>query len=599
MLTREIDPAQLADIAKFEAQLGRYLAGEIDEDVFRVFRLNNGIYGQRQGGHNQMVRVKIPYGSRRRPSSSRCSAHIADDVLPRLGPPHHPPEHPVPLRRSSSRSPEVLRDCSPSVGLTTPRGVRRHRAQRHGLPPRRRLPLRGARHHAVGRGRLPTTSCATRSRSACPASSRSTSRAAPPTAARRCSTTSASSPSTAPLRRRHASSPASGCSSPAASAPTRTRRRRSRSSRPARTCCRRIEAILRVFDHYGNRDNKLRARMKWLVDTHGHRRAARAHPQGAQVPARVVHAGRAASPTTSRSTATRPPASARRSTPTADRPGHAGRASAAPTPYERWDDANVVRGAAKGTVSAVRLRPPRRHHLRPVPRASPRSSASFGARGPRHQPPEPRVPRPHRGAAARLFDRLDAIGMAEPGAELARDVVACPGADTCNLAVTQSPRPRRRHRRRARGGRPGRGRRRAHQHLGLHQLAAASTTSPTSASSASSAAPTASAAPGYQMLLGGYVGEMRDRVRREGAASCRPRRRPRPPCGSSAASPTSARPARRSATGSTAPAAPRRVGADAQGPRRLPDARRGPDFYVDFDETGPYVAEIGDSECAT
>src|SRR5579859_5734854 len=37
-----------------------------------------------------------------------------------------------------------------------------------------------------------------------------------------------------------------------------------------------------------------------------------------------------------------------------------------------------------------------------------------------------------------LYDRLAAIGMAEPGAELARDVVACPGADTCNLAVTQS-----------------------------------------------------------------------------------------------------------------------------------------------------------------
>ena len=28
--------------------------------------------------------------------------------------------------------------------------------------------------------------------------------------------------------------------------------------------------------------------------------------------------------------------------------------------------------------------------------------------------------------------------MAQPGAELSRDVVACPGADTCNLAVTQS-----------------------------------------------------------------------------------------------------------------------------------------------------------------
>ena len=37
-----------------------------------------------------------------------------------------------------------------------------------------------------------------------------------------------------------------------------------------------------------------------------------------------------------------------------------------------------------------------------------------------------------------LYARLETIGMARPGAELARDVVACPGADTCNIAVTQS-----------------------------------------------------------------------------------------------------------------------------------------------------------------
>ncbi|MEQ1868816.1 MAG: hypothetical protein ABL961_02215, partial [Vicinamibacterales bacterium] len=30
-----------------------------------------------------------------------------------------------------------------------------------------------------------------------------------------------------------------------------------------------LEAILRVFSNHGNRDNKLRARMKWLVDTMG------------------------------------------------------------------------------------------------------------------------------------------------------------------------------------------------------------------------------------------------------------------------------------------------------------------------------------------
>ena len=65
MLTTEseIDPDQLADIEKFETMLARHLEGTIDEDAFRVFRLNNGIYGQRQGGHNQMVRVKLPYGA--------------------------------------------------------------------------------------------------------------------------------------------------------------------------------------------------------------------------------------------------------------------------------------------------------------------------------------------------------------------------------------------------------------------------------------------------------------------------------------------------------------------------------------------------------
>src|ERR1700709_2528723 len=63
MLQREIDPAQAADIDKFEVMLERYLAEDLDDDVFRVFRLNNGIYGQRQGGHNQMVRIKLPYGS--------------------------------------------------------------------------------------------------------------------------------------------------------------------------------------------------------------------------------------------------------------------------------------------------------------------------------------------------------------------------------------------------------------------------------------------------------------------------------------------------------------------------------------------------------
>ena len=58
-----IDPDIAADIAKFEVMLSQYLADDLDEDVFRVFRLTNGIYGQRQGGRNQMIRVRMPYGA--------------------------------------------------------------------------------------------------------------------------------------------------------------------------------------------------------------------------------------------------------------------------------------------------------------------------------------------------------------------------------------------------------------------------------------------------------------------------------------------------------------------------------------------------------
>ena len=65
------------------------------------------------------------------------------------------------------------------------------------------------------------------------------------------------------------SSPASRCSSPAAWAPPCTRPSRWRTFTTRENLLPTIEACLRTFDHYGNRDNKIRARMKWLVDTMG------------------------------------------------------------------------------------------------------------------------------------------------------------------------------------------------------------------------------------------------------------------------------------------------------------------------------------------
>jgi sulfite reductase (ferredoxin) len=41
------------------------------------------------------------------------------------------------------------------------------------------------------------------------------------------------------------------------------------------------------------------------------------------------------------------------------------------------------------------------------------------------------------------------------------------------------------------------------------------------------------------------------------------------------------------------------VGKELKDLDHFPTPEEAPDYYVDFDETGPYVAEVGASECAT
>ena len=147
---RPLDPEVADEIDTFEAAIEEYLAGDLSEEVFRVMRLNQGIYGQRQGGTNQMVRVKIPHG-RVTPEQLEVLGTIASDVLAGLGPPHHPPERAVPLRPAPRRPGGAP---APRLGRPhQPGGLWRHGAQRGRLPPRRRVPVRGARHHPMGPGR--------------------------------------------------------------------------------------------------------------------------------------------------------------------------------------------------------------------------------------------------------------------------------------------------------------------------------------------------------------------------------------------------------------------------------------------------------------
>jgi sulfite reductase beta subunit-like hemoprotein len=196
-----------------------------------------------------------------------------------------------------------------------------------------------------------------------------------------------------------------------------------------------------------------------------------------------------------------------------------------------------------------------------------------------------------------LYERLDAIGMAKPGAELARDVVACPGADTCNLAVTQS-----------RGLADEIGK--ALEASGLDEVGGVRINISGCTNSCGQhhiadigfmgveRRAHGQAAPGYQMLLGGRVGNAEIEFGEKAL------RLPAKNVGKAVVAVVGRFAAERDAgelfgqwldrVGGA-----KELGAELKVLDEFPTPEENPDFYVDFDETGPYVAEVGDSECAT
>lgn len=589
MLQREIDSAQLADITKFETQLARHLAGELDDDVFRVFRLNNGIYGQRQGGHNQMVRVKIPYG-RLTPEQLDMMGYVADTYSRGWG--HITTRQNIQFHFVQLENvPSVLRDIA-SVGMTTREAcgdtVRNVQAchlagacpfEHLDVTPWAEAAFQHFLRHPLAQ-RLPRkfkinfSGCDTD-----------------------CGQAMFNDVGVVATARKNEAGEveagfrvfvAGGLGAnphPALALEEFTARE---DLMPT------LEAILRVFSNHGNRDNKLRARMKWLVDTMGwdelqarilkERRfllASSSWPGG--IPETVQKEGDA--PAGLHATITPTPMG--QGVPVSIR---------ATAPYERWEQANVVRGNAKGTVSAMayaRLGDVTSDQFRALA-AIQRELAldvcvtnrqNFAFRG----LTEEQLPK--------LFDRLTTIGMAEPGAELARDVVACPGADTCNLAVTQS-----------RGLADAIGT--ALEEAGLADVGGIRTNISGCTNSCgqhhiadigffgAERRAHGKPAPGYQMLLGGYVGQTQVHF---GEKALRLPARNAP----EAAVRVVRRFAEEREAGELFRSWLDRVGgakAVAEDLKELdefplPDAA--PEYYVDFGETGPYIAETFEGECAT
>ena len=588
-MTREIDPAQLRDIEKFEHRLDAYLKGDLEEDRFRVFRLNNGIYGQRQGGHNQMVRVKVPYGSLQ-PEQIEMFAHIADTYSRGWG--HITTRQNIQFHYVQlERIPEVLRDLA-SVGLTT--------------------------REACGDTVRNVTGC--HLAGACPFEVLDISPWAEATFQYLLR-----SPYAQRLPRKFKIN-FSGCATDCGQAMFNDvgviavgRPRDDGSIEPGfrvffagglganphaaqaleeftsrEDLLPTIESCLRVFDHYGYRDNKLRARMKWLLDTMGvdelrerifkeRKFLVAAHSWPGGIPEIVEKLGDAPAGVSTSLTPT--PVG----TPVTLRLPDGG------DPYAKWETANVVRGVAKGTVSAYAYA-----RLGDITSAQFRALASIQ----RELACEVRVTNRQnvvfRGLTEAqlktLYARLEVLGMAQPGAELARDVVACPGADTCNLAVTQS-----------RGLADSIGR--ALEEAGLSEVGGIRINISGCTNSCGQhhisdigfmgveRRAHGRPAPGYQMLLGGYVGqeqiEFGDKALRLPAKAA----------GEATVRVVSKFAAERDAGERFRQWLDRSGGAKEialllKDLDEFPTPEEGPDYYVDFDEQGPYSAEVGEGECA-
>lgn len=589
MLQREIDPETRADIEKFEEQLERYLAGDLEEDAFRVFRLNNGIYGQRQGGHHQMVRVKVPYGSITAEQLDMF-AHIADTYSRGWG--HLTTRQNIQFHFVDlERIPSVLRDMA-SVGLTsreacgdTVRNVMGcHLAgacpyEALDISPWAEAAFQHFLHNPLSQ-RLPRkfkinfSGCETD-----------------------CGQAMFNDVGVIATTRTHDDGSretgfrvfvAGGLGAnphPALALEEFTAREDLMAT---------LEAVLRVFANHGNRDNKLRARMKWLVDTMGwedlqarilkERKllvASSTWPGG--IPAEVLKQGDAPAGLGLGA----PPTPVGQGTPVTLRRDD---------PYKAWDDANVVRGVAKGTVSAIAYA-----RLGDITTAQLRALASIQ----RELGADVRITNRQNlvfrglseGQLPLLHQRLSAIGMAEPGAELSRDVVACPGADTCNLAVTQS-----------RGLADAIGS--ALDEAGLADVGGIRTNISGCTNSCgqhhisdigffgAERRAHGQSAPGYQLLLGGYVGQerihfgekaLRLPAKNAPEAVVRVVRR-----FNDERQPGEAFRSWIDRSGGVATIADELRDLD-----EFPTPADGPEYYVDYGEAGPYVAETGESECAT
>ncbi len=423
--TQPIPPAILEEIETFEKEAIRLLSGEIVNDLFKPFRLQYGIYGQRQPGV-QMIRIKIPFGGITA-NQLRRVAELADRYATGVG--HVTTRQDIQLHFVELKDvPTIMRGLA-EVGLTTreacantvrnvtgchlagvcqgevfdvtpyAKTVAYHLLRNplnQSLPRKFKIAFSGCKHdcaltpiHDIGLLAVRKEDGATGFRMVAGGGLGSLPRIAQVL----------------------------------------------RDFTPIDELIPSIEAVIKVFDTLGNRKNRNKARMKFVIEKLGFSEFKRRWEEAYVA---MGYARPKAEPLKLLQHQDEPPQLIMPASNGAKVSVASGNGDVQETPFEMWRRTNVVRQKQAGYVAAVVklfMGDLTAQQMRHVADLADRYS-NGNIRTTINQNMIIRwVPETQIGA---LYDALTSQGLADPGAELVEDIIACPGTDTCGLGITSS-----------------------------------------------------------------------------------------------------------------------------------------------------------------
>jgi sulfite reductase (ferredoxin) len=416
------------EIETFEKEAQRMLSGEISNDLFKPFRLQYGIYGQRQSGV-QMVRIKIPFGGITA-NQLRRVAELAERYTTGVG--HVTTRQDIQLHFAELKDvPAIMRGLA-EVGLTTreacantvrnvtgchlagvcqgevfditpyAKTVAHHLLRNplnQSLPRKFKIAFSGCKHdcaltpiHDIGLLAVKAEDGTIGFRMVAGGGL-------------------GSAPRIAQVLREFTS---------------------------VDELIPSIEAVIKVFDTLGNRKNRNKARMKFVIDKLGFAEFKRrwedayvsmGQARPTQQPFRLVQ--HADEPPLIMPASNGAKASATQAN------GHVN-GTGYETPFDMWKRTNVVRQKQAGYVAAVVklfMGDLTASHMMHLADLSDRYS-NGNLRTTINQNMIIRwVPE---SSIADLYADLASQGLSDPGAELVEDIIACPGTDTCGLGITSS-----------------------------------------------------------------------------------------------------------------------------------------------------------------